>query len=140
MHYTVYIQELLRQGRLKAKRPVEGTVTFHDPCYLGRVNGIYDAPRNILQSIPALEPKELNLSREKSFCCGAGGGRMWMHEQLGQRINNIRTREIIGTGVDLVATSCPYCLAMVEDGIKSQEMADRISVQDLAEILYRSIL
>ena len=140
VHYAVYLNELLRQGRLKVKRPLEGRVTFHDPCYLGRVNGIYDAPRDILQSIPALESKELNHSREKSFCCGAGGGRMWMHEQLGQRINHIRTREVIEAGIDLVATSCPYCLAMVEDGIKSQEMADRITVLDLGEILYRSIL
>jgi Fe-S oxidoreductase len=140
MHYTVYIHELLRQGRLKVKRPLIGKVAFHDPCYLGRVNGIYDAPRGILQSIPALESKELALSREKSFCCGAGGGRMWMQESPGQRVNHIRTKEMIEAGVDLVATSCPYCLTMVEDGIKSQETADRISVLDLAEILYRSIL
>jgi Fe-S oxidoreductase len=140
VHYTSYFHDLLQQGRLKVKRPLEGKVTFHDPCYLGRVNGIYDAPRDILQSIPALESKEMTLSREKSFCCGAGGGRMWMHEDFGQRINNIRTKEVIEAGVDWVATSCPYCLAMVEDGIKSQERADRISVLDLSEILYRSIL
>ncbi len=139
MHYSVYILELLREGRLKVKRPLEGRVTFYDPCYLGRVNGIYDAPRDISQSIPALESKELRLSREKSFCCGAGGGRMWMHEDLGQRINNIRTKEMVEAGVDLVATSCPYCLAMMEDGIKNQEMADRITVLDLAEILARSV-
>jgi len=139
VHYTVYLNELLRQGRLKVKRPLEGRVTFHDPCYLGRVNGIYDAPREILRCIPSLKPKEANLSREKSFCCGAGGGRMWMHEHLGKRINDIRTEELIRTGVDWVATSCPYCLAMVEDGIKGREMGDRISVLDLSEILSRSI-
>jgi Fe-S oxidoreductase len=139
MHYTVYIHELLQEGRLKVKRPLKGKVAFHDPCYLGRVNGIYDAPRDILQSIPALESKELALSREKSFCCGAGGGRMWMQESPGQRVNHIRTKEMAGAGVDLIATSCPYCLTMVEDGIKNQEAADRISVLDLAEILYRSV-
>ena len=139
VHYSVYINELLRQGRLKVKRPLEGRVTFHDPCYLGRVNGIYNAPREILQCIPALESKEMNLSREKSFCCGAGGGRMWMHEHLGERINNVRTKEVIEAGVDLVATSCPYCLTMIEDGIKGREMEERVSVLDLAEILYRSI-
>lgn len=139
MHYSVYINELLQQGRLKVRRPLEGRVTFHDPCYLGRVNGIYDAPREILQCIPALEFKEMNLSREKSFCCGAGGGRMWMHERLGERINYLRAREVIEAGVDLVATSCPYCLNMVEDGIKSREMDGRVSVQDLAEVLYRSV-
>jgi Fe-S oxidoreductase len=139
VHYSVYINELLRQGRLKVKRPLEGRVTFHDPCYLGRVNGIYDAPREILQCIPALESKELNLSREKSFCCGAGGGRMWMHEHLGQRINNIRAKEVIEAGVDLVATSCPYCLTMVEEGIQGREMEKQVSVLDLAEILYRSV-
>jgi Fe-S oxidoreductase/nitrate reductase gamma subunit len=139
VHYSVYLNELLRQGRLKVKRPLEGRVTFHDPCYLGRVNGIYDAPREILQCIPALESKELNLSREKSFCCGAGGGRMWMHEHLGQRINNIRAKEVIEAGVDLVATSCPYCLTMVEEGIQGREMEKQVSVLDLAEILYRSV-
>ena len=139
MHYSVYINELLQQGRLKVKRPLEGRVTFHDPCYLGRVNGIYDAPREILKSIPALESKEMNLSREKSFCCGAGGGRMWMHEHLGERINNVRTRDVIEVGVDWVATSCPYCLTMVEDGIRGRETKEEVSVLDLAEILYRSV-
>ena len=138
-HYTVYINELLRQGRIKAERPLEGKITFHDPCYLGRVNGIFDAPREIMGRIPGLEPKEMNLSREKSFCCGAGGGRMWMHENPGQRVNNLRSREVVGLGVNWVATSCPYCLTMVEDGIKGQEMNDRVKVQDLSEILYRSI-
>jgi Fe-S oxidoreductase len=139
VHYSVYLNELLQQGRLKINRPLEGRVTFHDPCYLGRVNGIYDAPREILKSIPALESKEMDRSREKSFCCGAGGGRMWMHEHLGERINNIRSKEVIESGVDFVATSCPYCLTMVEDGIKGQEMDDRVKALDLAEILYRSI-
>jgi Fe-S oxidoreductase len=140
IHYSVYFNELLQKGRLKIKRPLEGRVTFHDPCYLGRVNGIYGAPRDILKSIPALESKEMILSREKSFCCGAGGGRMWMHEHLGERINNLRSKDVIRAGVDWVATSCPYCLTMMEDGIKGQEMADRISVLDLSEILYRSII
>jgi Fe-S oxidoreductase len=139
MHYSVYLDELLRQGRLKAKRPLDGRVTFHDPCYLGRVNGIYDIPREILRSIPALESKEMSRSREKSFCCGAGGGRMWMPEHLGERINNIRSKEVIEAKVDFVATSCPYCLTMMEDGIKSQEMDDRVKVLDLAEILYQSV-
>lgn len=139
MHYSVYLNELLRQGRIKVKRSLEGRVTFHDPCYLGRVNGIYNAPREILKSIPALESREMNRSREKSFCCGAGGGRMWMHEHLGERINNLRTKEVIEAGVDFVATSCPYCLTMVEDGIKGQEMDDRVKTLDLAEILYQSI-
>jgi Fe-S oxidoreductase len=139
VHYSVYLNELLRQGRLKAKRPLEGRVAFHDPCYLGRVNGIYDAPRDILHAIPALELREMELSRERSFCCGAGGGRMWMHEDLGQRINAIRTTEVIEAGVDFVATSCPYCLTMVGDGIKDREMEEKVSVLDLSEILSRSL-
>ncbi len=139
MHYSVYLDELLRQGRLKVKRPLEGRVAFHDPCYLGRVNGIYDAPRDILHAIPSLESREMKRSREKSFCCGAGGGRMWMHEDLGQRINSIRTAEVIEAGVDFVATSCPYCLTMVEEGIKSREMEEKVSIFDLSEILYQSL-
>lgn len=139
MHYSEYFAELLRQGRVKIKRPVQGVVTLQDPCYLGRVNGIYDAPREILQHIPGLVFKEMNRSKEKSFCCGGGGGWMWMHEHLGQRINNLRAREAIETGVNLVATACPYCITMLEDGIKSHEVKG-LDTLDLSEILYQCIL
>lgn len=140
VHYTVYFNELLRNGRLKIKRSLEGKVTFHDPCYLGRVNGIYGAPRDILKSIPSLNSKEMALSKERSFCCGAGGGRMWMHDSQGERINQIRSREVVETKVDWVATSCPYCLTMMEDGIKGLEIKEQVNVLDLSEILYRVIL
>lgn len=140
IHYTVYFNELLRNGRLKIRRPLEGQVVFHDPCYLGRINGIYDAPREILKSIPALNLKEMPLSKERSFCCGAGGGRMWMHESQGERINQIRSREAIETKADWVATSCPYCLTMMEDGVRGQETKEQVDVLDLSEILYRVIL
>ena len=143
-HYSEYLAELLRQGRLKIKRPVERVVTIQDPCYLGRINGIYDAPREILQSIPGVELKEMDRSREKSLCCGGGGGRMWMHEHLGQRINNLRAREAIKTGAEVVATGCPYCLTMFEDGMKNQDQENLVRNQnlvlDLSEILYPSIV
>ncbi len=139
IHHSEYIAQLLRQGRLKFKRPLEAVVTFHDPCYLGRVNGIYDAPREMLERIPGLKYKEMKLSRKKSFCCGGGGGRMWMRETPGQRMNHLRAQEVIETGVDMVVTACPYCLTMVEDGIKSFEAKD-LDTLDLTEVLYRSIL
>jgi Fe-S oxidoreductase len=144
LHYSEYLAELLRQGRLKIKRLVERVVTLQDPCYLGRINGVYDAPREILQSIPGVELKEMNRSREKSLCCGGGGGRMWMHEHLGQRINNLRVREAIKTGAEVVATGCPYCLTMFEDGMKNQDQENRVTSQnlvlDLSQILYSSII
>jgi Fe-S oxidoreductase len=123
---------------------VERVVTIQDPCYLGRINGVYDAPREILKSIPGVELKEMDRSREKSLCCGGGGGRMWMHEHLGQRINSLRTQEAIKTGAEVVATGCPYCLTMLEDGMKNQDQENRVTSQnlvlDLSQILYSSII
>jgi len=139
MHYTEYFVQLLREKRLRIRRPMEGKITFQDPCYLGRVNGIYKAPREIVHRIPGLELKEMNRSGEKSFCCGGGGGRIWMHEHLGSRINQLRSGEAAETGIDLVGTACPYCLRMFEDGLKNLETEKQIEVLDLAEIVQRSI-
>jgi len=143
IHYTEYIAQLLREDRLDPQRPVQGVVTFQDPCYLGRVNGLFDPPREILRKIPGLVLKEMDRSREKSFCCGGGGGRIWMHEHQGKRINYLRAREAVETGADRVATACPYCLTMFEDGVRNQKFEKTLRPQDMtvdvAEILYRSL-
>ncbi len=139
IHYTQYLSELLKQRKLRIERPMEEKITFQDPCYLGRVNEIYGAPREIIRSIPGLALREMNRSGEKGFCCGGGGGRMWMHESIGQRINQVRSAEATKTGIDLIATACPYCLSMFEDGIRNIEKEKEINVLDLAEIVYRCV-
>jgi Fe-S oxidoreductase len=113
VHGTTLVAELVAAGRVKLTTPIADTITFHDPCYLGRYNGGYEAPRQILRSIPGLELKELERSREKGLCCGAGGGRMWMEEKLGQRINQTRMREIADAGTGKVGVSCPFCMVMI---------------------------
>ena len=113
VHGTTLVAELIAAGRVQLTTPVADTITFHDPCYLGRYNGGYEAPRQILRSIPGLELKELERSREKGLCCGAGGGRMWMEEKLGQRINQTRMREIADAGTGKVGVSCPFCMVMI---------------------------
>jgi Fe-S oxidoreductase len=113
VHGSTLVAELIAEGRVKLTTPIPDSITFHDPCYLGRYNGGYEAPRQILRSIPGLELKELERSREKGLCCGAGGGRMWMEEKLGQRINQTRMREIADAGTGRVGVSCPFCMVMI---------------------------
>jgi Fe-S oxidoreductase len=110
VHGSQLVAELIADGRVKLTTPIPDTITFHDPCYLGRYNGAYEAPRQILRAIPGLELKELERSREKGLCCGAGGGRMWM-EELGSRINQSRMQAIAAAGTGSVGVSCPFCMA-----------------------------
>ena len=132
-HHSQFLQQLLAEGRLRSIQPDEpGSVTYHDPCYLGRHNGIYDAPREIIQGT-GLELKEMPRHREKGFCCGAGGGRMWMEEKIGTRINRNRSREALDVGADALITGCPYCLIMLTDGVS--EESGSMPVRDLAELL-----
>ncbi len=113
VHGTQLVAELIAAGRVRMTTPIPDTITFHDPCYLGRYNDGYDAPRDILRAIPGLEVKDMERSREKALCCGAGGGRMWMEEKLGTRINQARMREIADTGAGSVGVSCPFCMVMI---------------------------
>lgn len=142
-HYTDYISHLLGENRLDIKKHIQGMVTFQDPCYLGRVNGLYDPPRKVLGKIPGLVLKEMERSREKSFCCGGGGGRMWMREHRGKRMNYLRAEEAIKTGANIIATACPYCLTMLEDGVKNQKFEKTLGIKDMAldiaEILNQSL-
>ncbi len=110
-------------------------ITFHDACYLGRHNGVYDAPREVLGAVPGLTQIEMPRNRRGSFCCGAGGGRMFMEEDLGTRINHNRVAEAAATGAAEVCTSCPFCLTMIEDGIKETGREDSLSARDIAEVI-----
>jgi Fe-S oxidoreductase len=135
MHHSQLIEELLAKGKLKLNRQVKelGTTVFHDSCYLGRHNDVYEAPRTVIRAATGAEPAELERSRENAFCCGAGGGRMWMEEHLGTRINLNRVEETLAAKADTVCVSCPYCLTMFEDGVKDKQANTR--VRDIAEVV-----
>lgn len=134
-HYSEFLWSLYQEGKLKWKTGIEMTTAYHDSCYLGRHNNIYDAPRMLLNSIPDTKMVEMKRNQAKSFCCGAGGGRMWMEETLGKRINHLRVEQLSESGASVVATACPYCLTMLEDGIKEKGMEALMSVLDITEIL-----
>lgn len=135
MHYTQFLAESLKSGKLKLNKPAEKVITYHDSCYLGRANEIYEEPREILKAIPGLRLVEMERNRVRSFCCGAGGGRMWMEEKLGTRINHLRTEMALQTKAEWVGTACPYCLTMISDGIKDMGLEEKMHVFDLAELV-----
>ena len=135
-HYFEVLDDLLRSGRIQPRRKLDlGVVTFHDSCYLGRYNSIYEQPRNILKGIHVGRFVEMTDHHAKSFCCGAGGGRIWMEEHLGSRINQARTQQAIDTGAALLVTGCPFCLTMLSDGIKELEVSERLRAADLAQLV-----
>ncbi|MFC2007378.1 heterodisulfide reductase-related iron-sulfur binding cluster [Chloroflexota bacterium] len=138
-HHTQFLADLIRQGSFKPGGLEGMKVVYHDPCYLGRYNDIYQEPRGILKAIDGLKSGELARCRENSFCCGGGGGHLWMEEKPDQRVNERRVQEIIDSNVDMVATACPYCLTMVEDGLKSREADESIKAMDLSELVAVSL-
>ncbi len=139
VHHTQFIASLLAQGKLKLDPPSIQSLTFHDPCYLGRHNDVYEPPRSVAQAAGGSDIREMVRSRERSFCCGGGGGRAWMEETIGTRINQMRTREALSTGASIVGTACPFCLQMFEDGIKGIDAGERIRVLDLAELVGQAL-
>lgn len=134
-HHTEFIERLIAQNKLKTGKTLDERVAYHDSCYLGRHNNIYDQPRNILKKISKRTPEEFGRTRQKSFCCGAGGGRMWMEEDIGTRINEARTQEALDAKLSVVATACPYCLTMLEDGLKAKDAVELTKVRDLSELV-----
>jgi len=137
-HHTELLAELMKDKRipLDTKNQLEEHVTFHDPCYLGRYNKEYDAPREILYGIGAKSKiKEMERSKESSFCCGAGGGRIFMEEHIGERINVVRTEQAMATGATTIAVGCPFCKSMIVDGTKAKDVEEKIKVRDVAELL-----
>ena len=137
-HHTEFIARLLNQGRLRIAEGTVGVVTYHDPCYLGRYNDIYNAPRQILRSLPGTTLFEMERNREQTFCCGGGGGHMWLEERVGRRINEIRTEQAIETKAQIVVTACPFCLQMFEDGIKAKAVQEQFRAMDIAELAEKS--
>ena len=138
MHHSQLIEQLLEDGRIKPTEEFKELVTYHDACYLGRHNNEYKAPRKTLQSVPGLNIVEMARSERQSFCCGAGGGRMWMEEHIGERINQNRAKEAIDTGAKVIAANCPFCITMLKDGV-SELGAENVVVKDIAEILADSV-
>jgi Fe-S oxidoreductase len=145
VHHSVFLQRLLAEGRLRIGEEgaaAAGSVTFHDSCYMARYNGVVAAPRDVLGAVPGLELREMEKSGKNTFCCGAGGGRMWMEETRGTRINAERTRQALETGASTVATSCPFCMTMIKDGLADAAAAAPgdgasgvVSARDISEIL-----
>lgn len=139
IHYTELMAELLKEGRLKPTRPVEARVTYHDPCYLGRHSGIYDAPRQVLQSIPGIELVEMPDHGPDSICCGGGGGRIWMETRKGERLSDLRLDQAADTGATILAAACPYCILNFEDSILTTDRLGRIVVKDISELVAQSL-
>jgi Fe-S oxidoreductase len=138
IHHTQFIANLIKEGKLQINKGGYGKVTYHDSCYLGRHNEIYQPPRQVLKSLPDIELVEMENNRKRGFCCGGGGGRMWLEERIGTRISENRVDQVIATRAVMVATACPYCLQMFDDAIKAKEVGEKLKVKDIAEIMAES--
>jgi len=138
-HHTEIIANLIAAGKITLKKPIDGLFTYHDSCFLGRYNNIYDQPRKILTAIPGMKLAEMDRKLDKSFCCGAGGARMWMEEHDGERINNMRTDQAMATNATNIAVACPFCLTMLTDGIKAREKEEKMTSLDIAEVVWRTM-
>ncbi|MUV37429.1 uncharacterized protein JNUCC1_01235 [Lentibacillus sp. JNUCC-1] len=139
LHHTQMLFDLVKEGKLKPERAINQRLTYHDSCYLGRYNGVYDPPREILTSIPGLELVEMERSKENGMCCGAGGGLMWAEETTGNRINVSRTEQALAVKPQMISSACPFCLTMLSDGTKAKDVEEDISTMDVAEILALSV-
>ena len=139
VHATELVMDLIRDNRIALKYPVADKMAIHDACYLGRYNQVYQPPRDICRAVPGTQLKETARNRDSGFCCGGGGGRMWLHENIGQNINVVRAEEMTNTGIDLIGTACPYCLVMLDDGVKSLELEKAPKVADIIDIVAESL-
>ncbi len=138
-HHTELVAKWLEEGRIKPTKALNERITYHDSCYLGRYNGIYDAPRLILQSIPGVELVEMKRHGSDSMCCGAGGGLMWLEEREGKRVNVARTEQALEVNPTMIGTACPYCMTMISDGTKAKEVEDKVQTMDVVEILAKAM-
>ena len=143
LHHTELLRRLVADGRLTPVKPVDATVTYHDPCYLGRHNKVYAPPREILDAVPALTSHEMHRCKDRGFCCGAGGARFWMEEKIGKRVNIERTEEALSLDPDLISTACPFCMVMLTDAVTAKQAEgnarEDVQVLDVAQILQRSL-
>lgn len=139
IHHSELINQLIEQGVILMETPINETVTFHDSCYLGRYNDIYDQPRDSIVHIEGLDLVEMERSKDKGFCCGAGGAQMFMEETEGKRVNIERTEEALATGANTIASACPFCMTMMTDGVKEKEKNEEVEVKDIAELVYQAM-
>jgi Fe-S oxidoreductase len=139
-HHTELLYQLLKEGRITPKYEVNETIVYHDSCYLGRYNEVYEPPREILKAIPGVTLVEMERNRTNGMCCGAGGGMMWMEENKGQRVNVARTEQALAVSPSVIGSGCPYCLTMLSDGTKTKEVEDDVKTLDIVEILERSLI
>lgn len=135
IHHSQYISQMIREGKLKPANTLNEKVTFHDSCYLGRWNNVYDQPRDVLRAVPGVELVEMKNHHDQSMCCGAGGGRMWMEEKIGKRVNITRTEQALDAGASIIAASCPFCMTMMSDGLKAKDKQNTVKIMDIAEIM-----
>jgi len=135
VHITQFLFQLIQEGKLEITKEYGKKVTYHDPCYLGRHNGIYDEPREVLEKIPGLELCEMPDCRVNSLCCGGGGGRVWMETHKGERFSELRLEQAMGLGAEVLVTACPYCITMLEDGRVALDIAEKIEIKDITEIV-----
>ncbi len=139
IHFSQYLLELIKQGKLNLTKEVNKKVAYHDPCYLGRHNDIYDEPREILKSIPGLELVEMREYRENSLCCGGGGGRIWMETKSGERFSDIRLEQALEVGANVLTMACPYCMINFEDSVLTSGKGDVIEIRDIAELVQEAL-
>ena len=139
VHITQYLHELVNEGRLELNKEYLKKVTYHDPCYLGRHNSIYDEPRDTLNKVPGLELSELPDARVDSLCCGGGGGRIWMETPKEERLSDLRLEQMSGTGAEVLVTSCPYCITNFEDSRMNREDSESMEVKDITELIQEVI-
>jgi len=139
VHHAELLAHLVKAGKLTPGGGYRGTVTYHDPCYLGRHNRVFDEPREVLEAIPGVDMVEMHRCRGNGFCCGAGGARMWMEENIGKRVNMERTAEALGTGADIISTACPFCMIMLDDAVQANGKGDDVKVMDITQVVERSM-
>ncbi len=138
LHHTQVLARLVDDGKLRPDR-FDAKVTYHDPCYLGRHSRVYQPPRSVLEAVPGVTSVEMHRCKERGFCCGAGGARMWLEERIGKRVNLERTDEALATDADVISTACPYCMIMLDDAVKERQRDEQVKVLDVAQILERSL-
>ena len=143
IHHTQLLDTLVREHRLTPVSAINGTVTYHDPCYLGRHNDVYTPPREVLYHIPELRSQEMHRCKSRGFCCGAGGARMWMEERIGKMVNVERADEALELDPDMISTACPFCMVMLTDAVQARQQEgtarESIEVLDVAQVLARSL-
>jgi Fe-S oxidoreductase len=140
VHYTQLLAELIKEGKLPFSQTVKKKVVYHDPCFLGKQNGVFDPPREILRQIPGIELLEFERSREQSLCCEGGGGRMWAEGTgKGERNSEARVKDADAVGAAVIATACPFCLLTLEDGTKTAGLEEKVHIEDIVELMGEAI-